>query len=911
MISMGYVSKLLAYSLLPQVTNSFMVVGLRSLKIWVVLSVLCVGLCFSDDPDSLPSVEPETVDETLVTEDPVIRRFLESFPSDEDSRSTVLLIGETGVGKELIAHELHTRSPRATQPFVVVDCGNITSTLAESELFGHKKGSFTGADHDRKSVFETAEGGTVFLDEIENLDLRLQAKLLRALDIDPTKRRISPTGSLHESTLINVRIIAATNVDLRELVDQGTFRQDLYYRLNIRTLKIPPLRERHGDLTTLADHFVRVFSQGTKNISSDLRLILTLYQWPGNVRELKNVILKMCLFSENTDLVPEDLPRTIRETLLSEGFNIPVPRLPSEDIREKLKQSADKVDVIKLFGNIVTQDQDMFAILNNIWKIRDASHPVLITGETGTGKELIAQAIHNTSRRSRGNKTKFIAVNCAAISQDIAEAELFGHVAGAFTGATEDRKGVFEAMNGGTVFLDEVEALSPKLQRLLLRVLETGEIRPVGANRHKQVSVRIVAASNEDLVQKVELGEFRKDLYHRLNVVSFNLPALRERPGDIPLLAEYFCEKYAIRLTPAALELLKKLYWEGNIRELETMVLRLAETAGTPVVDIREVEENIEKAEIRRIRSIEDFKMKLSLYISRQTRKGEKLNFPTFWIQEVEKPLFQELQNFFNGEENFLASVRPKIEKPGTQASPHQNIFIFEPEFAQELLLSMLVPSSFQVAMHQLKRSVLKTLFERGGGSYPEVLTRLELSSEWFRTNMFVATDDALRERFLNDKTWKPMNVPEKFQDKDMRELSMSDWLMRHYVTWKQDGITLTEIAAWCSTEPFILISGLRYLGVSEDYPEQVVRDSIIHYFKSRGMKTDAARIAVQLPFSDRLDQRERFLAGARRINNRFRLDRIRGSDRARVEEELGSVADHNGWRRPLPSHAGRVHVGR
>ena len=877
-----------------------------------------MNLCFSDETSEAPSAKPEIVDETLMTEDPAIHRFLESFPEGVDNLSTVLLVGETGVGKELIAHELQKRSPRAENPFIVVDCGNITDTLAESELFGHIKGSFTGATHDRQSVFEAAHGGTVFLDEIENLDLRLQAKLLRAVDIDPAKRQISPTGSLQKSIPINVRIIVATNVDLRELVEQDLFREDLYYRLNVRTLRIPPLRERHDDLKSLADYFVKLFSQGEKHISSALREILTLYTWPGNVRELKNVMLKMCLFSENSELVPEDLPRYVREILSSDGFNIPVPRKPSEDIRETLKGSED-VDVNKLFGNLVTQDQDMFAILNNIWKIRETSHPVLITGETGTGKELIATALHNTSRRTRGNKTKFVAVNCASISPDIAESEFFGHVSGAFTGATEDKKGVFEAMNGGTVFLDEVEALTPKLQRLLLRVLETGEIRPVGTNRHKKVSVRIIAASNEDLIEKVERGEFRKDLYHRLNVVSFDLPALRERPGDIPLLAECFGKKHAIEFTPGALELLKKLYWAGNIRELETMVLRLAETAGTPVIDITHVEENIEEAEIRRIRNIEDFKMKLPLYISKQTKTGERLDFLTFWNQEIEGPLFEELQKFFDSEDNFLASVRPKMEKQAQNARaraqlPTQKFFTFEAEFVQELLLSMLVPSSFHVAMHQLKRSILLAVFKRFAGGHSEASTRLGLSSEWFRTNMFVATDNALRERFLNDKTWKPVDVPEKYQDKDIKDLSMSDWLMRHYLKWKQDGITLSQIALWCGTEPFILISSLRYLGVSEDYSEPVVRDSIIHYFRSKGMKADAARITVEtLPFNERLGLRERLHTAAQRINSHFQLHRMNDSERARIEEELGTVADQNGWKRARPARTsrGRAHLGR
>ncbi|MEM7517357.1 MAG: sigma 54-interacting transcriptional regulator [Planctomycetota bacterium] len=211
--------------------------------------------------------------------------------------------------------------------------------------------------------------------------------------------------------------------------------------------------------------------------------------------------------------------------------------------------------------------------------LKEHKRTVLIDGETGTGKELAASAVHYWSKRK---ERLFVAQNCAAMPENLLESELFGHRKGAFTGATEDKKGLFELADGGTLFLDEVGEMALPLQAKLLRVLQEGEIRPVGANRTKAVDTRIVAATNRDLEKEVREGRFREDLYYRLKVFPIRLPPLRERGADVGLLAEFFLKRYtqefarAVRgFSQEAMEILRTYHWPGNVRELENEVQRL------------------------------------------------------------------------------------------------------------------------------------------------------------------------------------------------------------------------------------------------------------------------------------------------------------------------------------------------
>ncbi len=230
------------------------------------------------------------------------------------------------------------------------------------------------------------------------------------------------------------------------------------------------------------------------------------------------------------------------------------------------------------FGNIIGTSQSMLDVFKTIHYVKNSITTVLIRGETGTGKDLVAKAIHyNGDRASK----PYIPVNCAALNENLMTSELFGHVKGAYTGAVSDKKGVFEAAHGGTLFLDEIGDIGKGLQQALLRAIESGEIQPVGSFKRQIVSVRIITATNRNLEEMVIKGDFREDLYYRLNVVTINLPPLRERTGDIALLARHFLKKYAAqnkkhieKISSDAMKLLEKYHWPGNVRELENTIER-------------------------------------------------------------------------------------------------------------------------------------------------------------------------------------------------------------------------------------------------------------------------------------------------------------------------------------------------
>ena len=221
-------------------------------------------------------------------------------------QSTVLVTGESGTGKELVARAIHDLSPRAEKPFISINCGAFTETLLESELFGYVKGSFTGANSNRKGLFEAATGGTIFLDEIGEMSTAMQVKLLRVLQ----ERKVRPVGA-HEEHAIDARVIAATNRNLKEMSDQGTFREDLFYRISVIPIHLPPLRERPDDIAELIHHFVNKFcDQAGKSltISPKSVQILENYAWHGNVRELEHTIERAVALERSGEIQPEQLP---------------------------------------------------------------------------------------------------------------------------------------------------------------------------------------------------------------------------------------------------------------------------------------------------------------------------------------------------------------------------------------------------------------------------------------------------------------------------------------------------------------------------------------------------------------------------------------------------------------------------
>ncbi len=233
-----------------------------------------------------------------------IKELLALVDKIADTDATILITGDSGTGKEVIAKSIHYKSNRSGNQLIIVNCAAIPKELIESELFGHTKGAFTGAIRDKKGKFELAEGGTIFLDEIGDMQIELQAKLLRVIQ----ERTVEPIGS-EASKEIDVRLIAATNVNLKEKIAQGKFREDLYYRLNVIPIHIPKLSERLEDIQILAQEFIKRFSKGTLiKISTQLLERLTNYSWPGNVRELENLIERLVILRKSDELQVADLP---------------------------------------------------------------------------------------------------------------------------------------------------------------------------------------------------------------------------------------------------------------------------------------------------------------------------------------------------------------------------------------------------------------------------------------------------------------------------------------------------------------------------------------------------------------------------------------------------------------------------
>jgi Nif-specific regulatory protein len=249
--------------------------------------------------------------ENIIGDSPAMHDVFAVVGQVANSRATVLLLGETGTGKEMIAKAIHHNSPRRDRPFIRVNCGAMTSTLLESELFGHVKGSFTGAIRDKEGRFEAANGGTIFLDEIGTMDPPLQVKLLRVLQ----EREFERVGDT-QTMKVDVRVIAATNVDLQEEVAKGNFREDLFYRLNVVSIYLPPLRNRREDIPRLIDHFLDKYNavndRRLRRISRDMLNVLLRYSWPGNVRELENAIERAVVLSTGEDFNEDLLPLSVR-----------------------------------------------------------------------------------------------------------------------------------------------------------------------------------------------------------------------------------------------------------------------------------------------------------------------------------------------------------------------------------------------------------------------------------------------------------------------------------------------------------------------------------------------------------------------------------------------------------------------
>ncbi len=287
--------------------------------------------------------------ENIIGKSPKMLQLFRLIPRVAQSNSTVLITGESGCGKELVAAALHNLSQRKDKNFVTINCATFPEGLLESELFGHVKGAFTGAVYNKEGLFEIANGGTIFLDEIAEMPISLQSKLLRVLE-NGTFRRV---GGISDVT-VDVRVISATNRDLAEVIAAGNFREDLFYRLKVVPIHIPPLRERTEDIPLLLDHFFRKCSAETKKLSSDALRLLMNYPWKGNVRELENMVERIVLLADGEVIIPDDLPEELFVSAQHAGAlpdigndGVDLERIVEEIERSYLLQALEKTNGIK------------------------------------------------------------------------------------------------------------------------------------------------------------------------------------------------------------------------------------------------------------------------------------------------------------------------------------------------------------------------------------------------------------------------------------------------------------------------------------------------------------------------------------------------------------------------------------
>lgn len=301
------------------------------------------------------------------------------------------------------------------------------------------------------------------------------------------------------------------------------------------------------------------------------------------------------------------------------------------------------------FENIIGTSRSMQEVYHLIHKVADTDSTILIQGESGTGKELVARALHFNSKRQ---SHPFVAVNCSALPENLLESELFGHKKGSFTGAFQDKPGLFEEAEGGTIFLDEINSMALSLQTKLLRVLQERVIRRVGDNKTIPVNVRVVAASNESLQEKMKAGGFREDLYYRLAVIPLDLPALRERSDDIPLLVHHFLQKNASltntqvnKIDPDAIEALTRYSWPGNVRELENALERATALCEEGIIKTGDLPPAVQSEEVP-LNSVRDNIIEMPI--------GQRLDE---FIQNEERAYIERTLNFNNGSREKTASM--------------------------------------------------------------------------------------------------------------------------------------------------------------------------------------------------------------------------------------------------------------
>jgi transcriptional regulator with PAS, ATPase and Fis domain len=306
-----------------------------------------------------------------------MRELNEEIARVARSDAKVLITGESGVGKELVAHAIHNGSLRSHRPFFAVNCAGLPETLLESELFGHVRGSFTGAYRDKPGKLESASGGTIFLDEIGEMTLRMQGLLLRFLETG----EIQKVGSDTAAGRVDVRVVAATNRNLRDMIGEGTFREDLFFRLNVIHLQVPPLRERRDDIPNLVSHFLDHFTSNEHSVAREVTpealALLTEYSWPGNVRELQNVIERIAVTCRNGSIMVTDLPMELRTR---------PGRSPQQPFKERRRTVADD-----LYQRLLDERKSFWSVVYPLYMQREIT------------RADVRRVVHKGLEEARGN----------------------------------------------------------------------------------------------------------------------------------------------------------------------------------------------------------------------------------------------------------------------------------------------------------------------------------------------------------------------------------------------------------------------------------------------------------------------------------------------------------------------------
>ncbi len=515
---------------------------------------------------------------------------VETYAKNDDC---ILIKGENGTGRTAIATAIHNISHRSNKPFFIHNLPGIPPNLLVSELFGHEKGVFTGAASNRIGLFEQANESTIILSEIEELSQGLQVKLLSVLEENEIER---VGGS--KRIPIDVRVICVTNKNLKMMVEQGDFKKDLYYRLAGNTISIPPLNSRKEDIPYLAEFFFKKYyiseMIGGNIPNADVKILdnafdeLKKFDFRGNVRELQNFVYKLVLDycylrfgSENIGTMRADKTGSIK-----------IIKPKSKNYAEDASPHGETYEPFENPYRIVTCSPIMIDLIKRVEAYAKTDISVLILGESGTGKELFATMIHKVSARAEMHYHK---INCGSVDGKTVRSELFGHMKGMFTDGHKDHMGYFGVSDKGTLFLDEIGDVSQEFQSQLLRFLQHGEIQRIGENEVRKVDVRIIAATNKNLKQMINDEEFRPDFYSRIAKAVINVPPLRDRKMDIPLLAKYFFDKYSRkyfddnhhRNFSVSLNSFKYLsknnYEEGNVRELENFIEDCIALLNSPV----------------------------------------------------------------------------------------------------------------------------------------------------------------------------------------------------------------------------------------------------------------------------------------------------------------------------------------